>query len=147
MICINCHHDERLHDVKSGCSKCRCRNTFTRAFMRKLQIIVFTLAVYFAFTISANAQSACPADLVCLTPAAARAALEAGDKAKALEAAAKVKDQAIADLKDELAKVRITYAECKGEGTILKQDKVEWMAEKELLLKLARPKKFGIINF
>jgi hypothetical protein len=95
----------------------------------------------------AQTVASCPDGYVCITPAAARAALEAGDKAKALEAEMKVKDQAISDLKDLLHKSQENYAECRGELTTLHQDRVEWMAEKELLLKLVRPKKFGVINF
>lgn len=115
--------------------------------MRKLLLCtLFVLSV----AIAANAQQSdgsCPTGMVCITPAAARAALEAGDKAKALEAEVKVKDQAISDLKDLLHKSQENYAECRGELTTLHQDRVEWMAEKELLLKLVRPKKIGVINF
>ena len=118
--------------------------------MRKLQIIAYTLLVYFGFTIAVVAQTTppnCPDGFVCITPAAARAALEAGDKVKALEAEAKAKDQAIDDLKKLLADSRIEFARCSGEATILKQRAVSDAAEKELLFKMVRPKKFGIIVF
>jgi hypothetical protein len=118
-----------------------------KVYMRKIQLVGLTLLAYFVFTTAANAQSACPPDMVCLTPAAARAALEAGDRAKALEAEIAVKDQAIDDLKKLLADARIQYAECKGETTILKQRAVSDAALIELLSKMVRPKKVGINLF
>lgn len=90
----------------------------------------------------------CPPGYVCLTRAAAQAALEAGDKAKALQTEVDtLKTQTIPQLKDALADMRVQYAECKGESTILKQRAVSDAAMIELLSKLVRPKKFGIINF
>jgi hypothetical protein len=118
--------------------------------MKKVQIVVYTLLVYFVFTVSIHAQAAtatCPDGMVCITREAAQKALEAGDRAKALEAEIKVKDQAISDLKDELSKVRVSFAEASGENTILKQQQVRDSAMIELLSKMVRPKKFGVINF
>jgi hypothetical protein len=114
-----------------------------------MKYILLTLTICFFLTLSAHAQAVpgCPDGFVCITPAAAKAALEAGDKAKALQAEIVAKDQAISDLKDLLHKSQENYAECRGELTTLHQDRVEWMAEKELLFKLVRPKKFGVINF
>ena len=89
----------------------------------------------------------CPAGFVCITPEAAKAALEAGDKAKALQVELDtLKMQTVPQLKDALNDMRVQYAEAKGELTVLRQDRVEWLAEKELLLKLVRPKKVGLIN-
>jgi hypothetical protein len=114
-----------------------------------MKTILLIWPIWLALVVTAmGQQGTCPVDMVCLTPAAARAALEAGDKAKALEVEVKdLKEKVIPQLKDTLNTIRVEYAETKGEVTILKQDKVEWMAEKELLLKLVRPKKFGVINF
>jgi hypothetical protein len=115
--------------------------------MRKLLCI---LAMVFGFTLAAIGQTApeCPAQFVCLTPAAARSALEAGDKAKALEAENKdLKEKVIPQLKDALNDMRVQYAETKGEATILKQRAISDAAMIELLTKMVRPKKFGIINF
>jgi hypothetical protein len=110
---------------------------------RNIQIVGLTLLVYFAFTVCAQAQAPqCPDGLVCISPAAARAALEAGDKAKALEAEGKVKDQAIADLKSALADMRVNYAEARGENTILKQNAVRDAALIDLFSKQVRPKSF-----
>jgi hypothetical protein len=114
--------------------------------MRKTLFITIFIV---GFVVAAKAQAVpnCPDGYVCLTPAAARAALETGDKLKAVEAQSKVQDAAIVDLKQQLADMRVNYAEAKGEGTILKQRAVSDAAMIELLTKLVRPKKFGIINF
>lgn len=120
-----------------------------KVYMKWKHVIFSVLFLVAAFCVTASGQATptqCPPDLVCLTPAAARAALEAGDKAKALEAAAKVKDQAIADLKAENVNWRVKYVEVFGRYDEIKQQRVEWMAEKEMLLKLIRPKKIGLIN-
>jgi hypothetical protein len=112
--------------------------------IRLLLIVTFTLlaALFFSNAASAQAVSTCPDGFVCITPAAARAALEAGDRAKALEAEIKAKEQAIVDLKAAVADMRVNYAEAKGENTILKQRAVSDAAEKDLLFKLVRPKSF-----
>jgi hypothetical protein len=56
---------------------------------RLLFIIAFALMIAFALAVPNDAQTVagCPDGYVCITPAAARAALEAGDKAKALTGA------------------------------------------------------------
>lgn len=95
-----------------------------------------------------GAQTQCPPDMVCLSRAAAQAALEAGDKAKVLEAEnSQLKTQAIPQLKDALADMRVQYAEAKGENTILKQRAISDAAMIELLSKMVRPKKIGINLF
>jgi hypothetical protein len=109
--------------------------------------VFFILILLASVAVRAQTVPSCPDGFVCITPAAARAAIEAGDKAKALQVEITAKDQAISDLKDLLHKSLENYAEARGELTALRQDRVEWMAEKELLLKLVRPKKFGVINF
>lgn len=107
------------------------------------------LAVLFAAATFANGQTPdCPPQYVCLTPTAARAALEAGDRARALQTELDaLKTQTIPQLKDALNDMRVQYAEAKGENTILKQEAVRTAALIELLSKMVRPKKFGIINF
>jgi hypothetical protein len=118
--------------------------------MRFLLIIFTVLLIAFAAG-SADAQTVTdcpyPSGCVVLSREAALKAIADGDARKALEAESKVKDQAIGDLKDLLHKSQENYAECRGELTTLHQDRVEWMAEKELLFKLVKPKKFGVINF
>jgi L-cysteine desulfidase len=116
--------------------------------MRFVKFVVLLTAFMLSTCEYAHAQAPqCPDGMVCITPAAARAALEAGDKAKALEAEAKVKDQAIADLKSALADMRVNYAEAKGENTILKQRAVSDAALIELFSKQVRPKRIGINLF
>jgi hypothetical protein len=111
--------------------------------LRFLFILFVVLTIAYAAAVPADGQTTqCPDGLVCITPAAARAALEAGDKVKALEAEAKVKDQAIADLKSALADMRVKYAEAAGENTILKQRAVSDLALIDLFSKQVRPKSF-----
>ena len=109
---------------------------------------ILFLVLFAAVAGRAQSATSCPPEMVCLTPQAARAALEAGDKAKALQAEVDtLKSQTIPQLKDALADMRVQYAEAKGENTILKQRAVSDAAIIELLTKMVRPKKFGIINF
>src|SRR5687768_6962105 len=114
--------------------------------MKELIRFLAILTICLAFAYNASAQD-CPPNLVCVTPEAARAALEAGDRAKALEAEITAKDQAYAQLKDVLADMRQEFARASGENTILKQRAVSDAALIELLTKMVRPKKFGVINF
>lgn len=115
-----------------------------------MKIWVLTFFVMFlgvGTALSQAATSQCPSGMVCLTPAAARAALEAGDKAKALQTELDtLKSQTIPQLKDALADMRVQYAEAKGENDILKQRAVSDAAMIELLSKMVRPKKVGLIN-
>lgn len=101
---------------------------------------IFLLLIIFLASFTAYSQTQCPENLVCISPAAARQALVDSDtvKAQAVELAAK--DQAIADLKDALNKMRIEYAEARGELTALKQNAVSDRAIIDLLLKSAKKK-------
>lgn len=106
------------------------------------------LICLFAFPAIVGAQTVqCPPDMVCISREAAMKALENADRVKALEAELAVKSKAIDDLKILLADMRVQYAECRGESTILKQRAVSDAAMIELLSKLVRPKKIGIFNF
>jgi nitrogen fixation/metabolism regulation signal transduction histidine kinase len=89
----------------------------------------------------------CPVDKVCITREAAIKAINDGDMVVAQKAELAVKDQAIADLKELLNKMRIEYAETKGELTAVKQNAVSDRAIIDILLKNVRPKKIGLINF
>lgn len=106
------------------------------------------LALLLFGAIAANAQTDCPHPSGCVTISreAALKALADADRVKALEAELKVKDAAIEGLKTLLADMRVQYAECKGESTILKQRAVSDAAMIELLSKMVRPKKIGLIN-
>lgn len=96
---------------------------------------------------SVIAQSDCPPDRVCISREAAQKALADADRVKALDAELKVKDTAIEGLKILLGDMRVEFARCSGEATILKQRAVSDAAMIELLSKLVRPKKIGLINF
>lgn len=115
--------------------------------MRRFFLFLFVIFALFAGKSLAQSAVNCPEDMVCISRQAALKAIEDGDARKALEAEAKVKDQAITDLKQQLADMRVTYAECKGESTILKQRAVSDAAMIELLSKMVRPKKIGLNLF
>ncbi len=109
-------------------------------------ILIFFLVVLGAFVSSVHAQD-CPADKVCISREAALKALADADRVKALEAEIKIKDQSYADLGKLLNDMRVEFARCSGETTILKQRAVSDAAMIELLSKLVRPKKIGVFNF
>jgi hypothetical protein len=102
--------------------------------------------IFFALAIGAMSQE-CPTGLICITPSQARVALENVDKVDALTKENLVLTQAISDLKSEVNKIRVEYAEKVGENTALKQNSISDRAIIEILLKSAKPKKFGLINF
>lgn len=72
---------------------------------------------------SALAQE-CPVDMVCISRQAAITAVENAEKVKALEAEGKVKDQALKDKDEVINKLKVEYAEAKGEISALKQNAV-----------------------
>ncbi len=74
-------------------------------------------------------------------------ALQNSDKVVALEKENLALTQALNDLKAEVNKVRVEYAEKVGENTALKQNSISDRAIIEILLKSAKPKKFGLVNF
>ena len=111
--------------------------------MRLLTIIGIVLLLAY----SAAAQTDCPVDKVCISREAALKALADADRVKALQAELKVKDTAIEDIRKELNTMRIEFARVSGEATGLRANAARDAAIIELLLKYARPKKFGVINF
>jgi len=111
-----------------------------------LRIILILICALLIGAVSAKAQQTCPPEYVCLTPTAARAALEVGDKAKALEAENKAQAKAIDDLKQLLNDMKVNYATAAAEASILKQQQVRDSAMIELLTKMVRPKRIGLIN-
>jgi len=112
--------------------------------MRNILIIAIS---FFIFGITANAQTACPENLVCISREAALKALADSDENKALKAEVAVKNQAIEDFRKELNNMRIQFAEKSGENTALKQNSVSDRALIEILIKYARPKKIGLNIF
>lgn len=138
-------------------------------YTRKLQIAGYTLLVYLAFTISANAQSLCsgivmPAGTICVSQAAANAAAEnkreldaTKEKVTVLTDALTEKDKIIesvrstankneADLKASLTKTEIELATKTGQLIGSEAMNVRQTAIIDILLKSVRPKKIGLIN-
>jgi len=74
-------------------------------------------------------------------------ALQDSDRVKALEKENLTLTEALNAIKVELNKIRVEYAEKVGENTALKQNAINDRAIIEILLKSAKPKKFGLINF
>lgn len=108
--------------------------------------LVFLAFVIFLGSFTAYSQTQCPEGMVCISADAARAALEAGDKAKALEAENAVLKQAVRDAQDNTQKMAIEFARVSGENTILKQQQIRDAALVDLALKQTRKKRNGFIN-
>lgn len=115
--------------------------------------IIFIITFLFAgaFTVSAQEAPQCPvmpAGLLCITVDAGRAALEAGDRAKALEAEnTELKSKVIPSIKDALEHMRIEFARMSGENTALKTSAVRDAAIMDILIKHSRKKSIGLIAF
>jgi len=108
------------------------------------------LLVLFLFAGTAYSQSECstaPEKCVLITREAAIRALQDSDRVKALEKENLTLTEALNAIKVELNKIRVEYAEKVGENTALKQNAISDRSIIEILLKSAKPKKFGLINF
>jgi len=108
------------------------------------------LLVLFLFAGTAYSQSECstaPEKCVLITREAAVRALQDSDRVKALEKENLTLTEALNAMKVELNKIRVEYAEKVGENTALKQNAISDRSIIEILLKSAKPKKFGLINF
>jgi len=108
------------------------------------------LLVLFLFAGTAYSQSECstsPEKCVLITREAAVRALQDSDRVKALEKENLTLTEALNAIKVELNKIRVEYAEKVGENTALKQNAISDRSIIEILLKSAKPKKFGLINF
>lgn len=110
------------------------------------RIVLILVCALLIGAASAKAQQTCPENMVCISKEAARVALEAGDKAKALEIENKAQAKAIDDLKQLLNDMKVNYATAAAESSILKQQQVRDSAMIELLTKMVRPKRIGLIN-
>jgi len=112
--------------------------------MRKL---ICCIGISILFAVVANAQE-CPHPSGCVTVSrdVALKALADSDTVKAQANEIAVKDTAIEDMRKELNKMRIEFAEKSGELTALKQNAVSDRAIIDILLKNVRPKKIGLIN-
>lgn len=107
-------------------------------------VIAFAI-VLFASTLGYS-QAECPQGMVCLSPQAARAALEAGDAKIALEKQVTALEQAVRDAQDNTSKALIELAKVSGENTILKQQQIRDMALVDLLLKQTKKKRNAFIS-
>lgn len=107
--------------------------------------LVFAAIIFTAQIISAQVPA--PEDKIQISRAAAEKCLKDADRAEALEKELAVKNKAIEDLKLEVENLRRQLIEASTTASDLKQQAIRDAAIIELLLKYARPKKIGIINF
>ena len=119
----------------------------------KLAVKTFAFLTFFSLclcvsAVKTSAQTVeCPADKVCISRDAALKAVADASKVDAQAAEIAAKDKVFADLLAELNKMRVEFAEKSGENTALKQNAVQDRAIIDILIKNARPKKIGLINF
>lgn len=113
--------------------------------MIRLLTILFCLLWLTLLASNATAQE-CPPDMVCISREAAQKALEAGDKAKALEAELKANQEAYTKLKDTLNEMRVEFARTSGELTAIKQQAVRDAAIIEMLLQQTKKKRNAFIT-
>jgi len=110
--------------------------------------ICLVITFFLFAVVSINAQE-CPHPSGCVTVSrdVALKALADSDTVKAQANELAVKDTAIEDMRKELNRMRIEFAEKSGELTALRQNAVSDRAIIDILLKNVRPKKIGLINF
>lgn len=115
----------------------------------KVSNLVFAIsALCCVFAVEGRAQAIqCPENRVCVTVEQARQALIDADTVKAQATEIVAKDQAILDLKAELANLRIELAKTTGEKTGSDQMVVRLTAIVDILLKSTRKKSIGLIAF
>lgn len=118
------------------------RNTPVRNASTVAHRIVVSIALLFVFVVTASAQSAvsseCPPDKVCISPEAARQALEDSDTVKFQKTEITTLKQAVEDFRKELNNMRIEFARVSGEATALKQNAVSDRAIIDILVKHSR---------
>lgn len=113
-----------------------------------MRCVIFVLIILcLSVSVWSQQPETCPQNLVCISREAALKALADADRVKALEVEIKVKDDAVAAFRAEVNAMRVEFARVSGEATALKTNAVRDSAIIELLMKYARPKKFGLINF
>lgn len=120
-----------------------------RYFQVKI-ITTFVFGIILAAAGNASAQTPTPTPPegdITISRAAAVKCLADADRVQALEAEIAVKNKAIEDLKAEITRLQQQFIEASTNASALKQQAVRDAAIIELLLKYARPKKIGIINF
>lgn len=116
----------------------------------KLKISAALAACIFLAVATAAAQTPAPTPPegdITISRAAAVKCLADADRVQVLEAEIAVKNKAIEDLKAEITRLQQQFIEASTNASALKQQAVRDAAIIELLLKYARPKKIGVINF
>lgn len=116
--------------------------------------IIFTLFL-FCFPFGVNAQETpggvqpfpCPAGLVCISPEAARKALQDSDTVAAQKTQIATLEQAVNDYKKLKTDLEAELAKTTGEKTGAEQMVVRLTAIIDFMLKNGRIKKYGLINF
>lgn len=112
-----------------------------------MKTIGIICVILLASVLGFSQQAECPSGMVCLTPAAARAALEAGDAKVALEKQVAVLEQALKDSQLGEHKMALEFSRVSGENTILKLQQIRDMALVDLALKQTKKKRNGFITF
>jgi transcription elongation factor len=107
-----------------------------------MRLIIITTFILLSAIVGVKAQDAqqCPVDMVCLSRPAALKAVENAATVKAQAEQIKTLQQAVQDEKEVANKLKIEYAETKGELTAVKQNAVSDRAIIDLLLKSVKKK-------
>lgn len=113
--------------------------------MRKLCLICIAVGLLLVASVAASSQD-CPPSMVCISPEAARKALENADTVDAQRKEILVLMQAIADQKGATADVKIALAQVTGEKTQLEIANLRLNGNLEVCMK-KRGVKVGLINF
>ena len=112
--------------------------------MKKLILLaVFLLCGSYAY---GQTETPCPADKVCVSREAAIRAVTDAKTVDAQKVEIDALNKAIADYKQQLADMRVQFAEASGENTILKQQQVADRALMTVLVQNTKKKRFGLIN-
>jgi hypothetical protein len=100
--------------------------------MKKVLILI---GLFFIFAIGASAQTACPADKVCISPEAAKHYLQIDDENVALKKENATLKDSYNVAKEELTKTQVELAKQVGENTALKSTAVRMDAIVDVLIK------------
>lgn len=107
---------------------------------------VLTGFLFLIFTVGAKAQTGCPSDMVCITKPAAQHFLQVDDENKALKAENTTLQNSFNVVKEENTTLKIELAKASTKATELEVQRTRDTAMIELLVKMVRPKKVGLIN-
>lgn len=101
--------------------------------MRK--ILTCLMIAFVTATAAISQTTECPANTVCISPEAARTALKNSDLVEAQKKELAILTQAIADLKELTASIKIELARATGEKTQLEATLIRYNALIDVLLK------------